>query len=143
MILLGCSVIVELMQDEPHASVLAWFDSLETVTLGLSSVTVGELREGIAVLPDGRRKAGLEQAMNGILSVEFSGLVVPYGNAAAEAYGILAARHRQLDHTATQSDLMTAAIALVAGADLATRRRSAFDACGITVHDPWAHPQRT
>lgn len=48
------------MARAPNAAVVAWLDRQETLTLFLSSFTVAEIRYGLQVLPDGRRRSSLE-----------------------------------------------------------------------------------
>lgn len=142
MILLDTNVISELMRPAPAPGVLAWFDRLGTTPLALSVITVAELRYGLACLPGSRRRAALEAALDAMLAEDFADRVLPFGMAAAEAYGELAARHRQAGRTVGQSDLMIAAIALVAGAALATRNVKDFALTGVEILDPWEGGER-
>jgi toxin FitB len=56
MILIDTNVISELWRVEPDARVLAWIDAQAVETLYLSSITVAELRFGLAAMPEGKRR---------------------------------------------------------------------------------------
>ena len=57
MILLDTNVISETQRKEPNARVLNWIDEQALETLYLSAITVAELRAGIALMPEGKRRA--------------------------------------------------------------------------------------
>jgi len=66
MILLDTNVVSELMRPVPEPKVLLWLDAQPAADIWISAVTVGEIRLGLALLPDGQRKerlAGLAEAM--------------------------------------------------------------------------------
>jgi predicted nucleic acid-binding protein len=60
-ILLDTNVISEPQRREPDARVLDWMDAQALETLYLSAITVAELRAGIALMPTGKRRDGLQE----------------------------------------------------------------------------------
>lgn len=62
MILLDTDVVSEPLRLKPDAGVIAWIDGQSLETLYLSAVTVAELRAGLALLPAGKRRSGLQRA---------------------------------------------------------------------------------
>ena len=56
MILLDTNIISEALKPSGDPAVLAWFDAQAVETLYLSTITLAELRFGIAAMPNGRRK---------------------------------------------------------------------------------------
>ncbi len=60
MILLDTSVVSEPLRRAPEQRVIAWLDVQPMETLFLSAITVAELRAGVALLPAGRRRMGLQ-----------------------------------------------------------------------------------
>ena len=56
MILLDTNIISEPLRPKPDSAVIAWLDRQPVETLYLSSITVAELRFGIAILPEGGKK---------------------------------------------------------------------------------------
>ena len=62
MILLDTNVISESMKSTGDANVLAWIDAQTIGTLFLSTISLAELRFGIAALPEGKRRDRLHQS---------------------------------------------------------------------------------
>lgn len=56
MILLDTNVISEPTHAQPDAAVVAWLNGQRPSTLYLSTITLAEMRFGIAQLPEGRKK---------------------------------------------------------------------------------------
>ncbi|WP_412778753.1 PIN domain-containing protein [Bordetella ansorpii] len=61
MILLGTNVMSESLRHVPEHRVIDWIDAQAMETLFLSAITVAELQAGVALLPPGKRRAGLQQ----------------------------------------------------------------------------------
>ena len=60
MILLDTNVVSEPLRPAPDARVIEWIDAQVLETLFLSAITVAELRAGLALLPAGKRRTGLQ-----------------------------------------------------------------------------------
>jgi toxin FitB len=60
-ILLDTNVVSEPLRPAPDARVTEWIDAQALETLFLSAITVAELRAGLALLPAGKRRAGLQE----------------------------------------------------------------------------------
>lgn len=136
MILLDTNVISEPMRNAESA-VVGWIDAQPIETLYLSSITVAELRFGIATMPTGRRRKLLNHHLEDTLLPLFSGRVLPFDLAASKAYGELMARARSIGIAIGMADGCIAAIASVHGLLVATRDTGPFKAAGLTVIDPW------
>ena len=61
MILLDTNVVSELMKVTCDPRVVQWLDAQRDSDLVISAVTVAEIRLGIELLPDGKRKSSLAQ----------------------------------------------------------------------------------
>ena len=57
--LIDTNVVSEMMRREPEPSVAAYLDSIAGEGLGLASITVWEILNGIGRLPHGRRRDSL------------------------------------------------------------------------------------
>lgn len=136
MVLLDTNVISEAMKPRPHPSVRDWLDAQVAETLFLSSVTVAELLFGIGALPNGRRKANLAAAVDGVLNV-FGQRILPFDTSAARRYADLAVKARSAGRGFPTPDGYLAAIAAAHGFAVASRDASAFLAAGLRVIDPW------
>ena len=136
MILLDTNVVSEMMRLEPASNVKAWFDAQIAETLYLSSVTCAELWLGIALLPPGKRRQNLDNALERTVTM-VQPRILPFDEAAARAYAELNATAQAVGHAVSISDGQIAAIAKTHGFAVATRDTMPFEAAGLTVINPW------
>ena len=137
MILLDTNVISEAMKPEPNETVRSWLDAQAANTLYLSSVTIAEMLFGIGALAAGGRRDRLASAFGGVMEV-FEGRILPFDLAAARRYADLAVSARGAGRGFPTPDGYIAAIAAAHGFAIASRDRSAFEAAGLSVIDPWS-----
>jgi predicted nucleic acid-binding protein len=138
MILLDTNIVSEMMRPAPAIEVEAWLGAQPAASLFISAVTEAELRFGLALLPDSRRRSQLTQAMEDMLAEDFAGRILPFDSAAAAAYVQIALTRRKAGRPIAQFDAQIASIARSRSAILATRNTRDFDACGIELIDPWS-----
>jgi toxin FitB len=136
-ILLDTNVVSELMRPEPAPRVASWVRSRDRRELFTSSVTLAEVRYGLARLPDGRRKQVLCDAAADVFRA-FADQVLPVDVAAAEHYAIIASTRERSGKPISGFDALIAAICRSRGAVLATRNLPDFEGTGIDVFNPWA-----
>jgi predicted nucleic acid-binding protein len=136
MIILDTNIISELMKAKPEPKVLAWADKQPEQPVVTTAITSAEIYAGINALPDGKRKTELNDTFGTIL-LEVIDEVLPFDQAAAEAYGVLTALLRRNGTPVGQSDAMIAAIVLAHGGTLVTRNIKDFLPCGIEVINPF------
>ena len=137
MILLDTSVVSEPLRPEPDTAVIAWIDAQPLETLFLSAITVAELRAGVALLPAGKRRSGLQQNLEKRVLPLFAGRVLPFDLACTPAYAELMAKARATGVTIATADGYIAAIATTNGFAVATRDTGPFEAAGMAVINPW------
>jgi len=137
MILLDTNVISEPQRREPNARVLEWIDAQALETLYLSSITVAELRAGIALMPAGKRRDSLHDNLEKRLLPMFANRVLSFDMACAKAYAELLAKSRAAGLAVETADALIAAIALANGFAVATRDTNPFEAAGVSVINPW------
>jgi hypothetical protein len=137
MIILDTNVVSELMRPEPAPQVANWARSRDRRELRMTSITVAEIRYGIARLPDGRRKQVLLDAADDVFRT-FSDQVLPFDEGAAEHYAIIASTRDRAGKPIPGVDALIAAVCRSRGAALATCNRPDFDGIGIEIVDPWA-----
>jgi hypothetical protein len=141
MILLDTNVVSAVMARAPDAAVVAWLDRQETLALYLSAVTVAEIRYGLHVLPDGRRRSSLEDRFAKFLAEGFSGRILPFDAEAALRYGEIMAARRGASRPMSVLDGQIAAIARAHRLAVATRNVRDFELCGLEVVDPFELPK--
>lgn len=135
MIIMDTNVVSELMRAAPEPNVAAWAVATDP-QLFLTSLTVAEIRYGIARLPEGIRKQDITSAADRVLTA-FSQRVVPFDLAAADSYGDLVTRCEAQGRPISVFDAQIAAVCHARGASLATRNIKDFEATGVAVINPW------
>jgi predicted nucleic acid-binding protein len=117
--------------------VTEWINAQALETLFLSAITVAQLRAGLALLPAGRRRAGLQESLETRVLPLFSGRVLPFDLACTQAYAELTARARASGLAIASADGYIAAIAVANRLTVATRDTGPFEAAGAGVINPW------
>lgn len=138
MFLLDTNVLSAMMGSRPVPEVAAWVAARPVELLFTAAICQAEILSGLAIMAESRRRSELEAAARAMFLEDFEGRVLAFDMAAADAYAeIFAARRRAGRATATM-DLMIAAIARAYGASVVTRNIPDFEACGITLFNPWS-----
>lgn len=137
MILLDTNVVSEPLRPAPDARVTEWIDAQALETLFLSAITVAELRAGLALLPAGKRRSGLQTSFETRVMPLFSGRVLAFDLGCTHAYADLTAKARASGLAIASAEGYIAAIAVANGLTVATRDTSPFKAAGIAVVNPW------
>jgi predicted nucleic acid-binding protein len=136
-IVLDTNVLSEMMRPEPDSTVAAWISARPASSLFTTTVTLAEILYGVRLLPSAKRRSSLETAVSEMFATDFAGRVLPFDQAAAQAYAEIAAARRRAGRPITQFDAQIAAIARSRDAGVATRNVVDFEGCGIGVIDPW------
>lgn len=137
MIILDTNVVSELLRPAPEQRVVAWLAGLDGAGVYLTTITEAELRLGVAILPEGRRRDELAEMIDRIICEDFAGRILPFDSRAAEAFAAIAAARRAIGRPILHADCQIAAIARVHGASVATRNMPDFTDCGIDLINPW------
>jgi toxin FitB len=137
MIILDTNVLSELMRPSPSPNVVSWLAAQPASSVYTTAVTQAEILHGLLLLPTGRRRNALQEAADGVFAEVFGGRVLGFGSDAALHYARIAAARRRAGRPISHFDAQIAAIALSAGATVATRNVADFDGCGVKVVDPW------
>lgn len=95
-----------------------------------------QLRHGVAIMPAGKRRTTLIDAVDHILREDMAGRILPFDSVAAQSYAIIAAGRRAAGCPILQADCQIAAIAHAHGAPVATRNTPDFEGCGIDLINP-------
>lgn len=138
MIVLDTNVLSEFMRRNPAESVLTWFSEQPGPSLFTTAINEAEIRYGVAILPDGKKKQGLLEAIDGMFAEDFAGRILRFDSAAAKEYANIGRDRREHGQPISQFDAQIAAVARSRGATLATRNTKDFQGCGVTLSNPWA-----
>ena len=137
MIVLDTNVLSMLMQKAPEAAVVAWMDRQPAESVWITSVTLFEVRLGLALLPAGRRRQALQAAFSQLLEEDLENRILDFDSAAAIAAAALAAERQRAGRPVDIRDTQIAGIALARRATLATRNLRHFADLKVPVVDPW------
>ena len=138
MIILDTNIVSEPMRPNGNPAVQAWLDQQVAETLYLTTTSLSELLVGMEMPPDGKRKQGLDVALNELVVRLFGLRILPFDQQAAMAHAPLIGRARAGGRPISVADGQIAAIATVHGFSVATRDIAPFVAAGVPVINPWA-----
>ena len=137
MIVLDTNVLSALMRTNPESVVVAWLDRQPADSVWLTSITVFEARFGLALLPKGRRRSGLERAFDRVLTDDLSNRILALDELAAATAAQLAADRQRSGRPVDLRDTLIAGIAQSRRATIATRNARHFEGLDVPVVDPW------
>ena len=141
MILLDTNVVSEVMHPRPDPAVISWLNRQATVDLYLSTITLAEIRYGLAILPTDKRRRRLEDQFDLFVASGFDQRLLVFDERAAALYGDLMSRRRALGRPMSALDGQIAAIARAHGLAVATRNVRDFEECGVRIMNPFKRPE--
>jgi predicted nucleic acid-binding protein len=131
--LVDVNVISEVTKPDPSGRVVAWLQANEA-KLMLDPVVLGEIRLGILLLPEGKRR----NALDAWFSERVGTMVcVPWDATTGLRWAELLAGLRKRGKAMPLKDSMIAATALTHGLTVATRNVKDFDEAGVAVVNPF------
>jgi len=135
--LLDTNCISELVRSKPEPRVLEWIEAADESLLYLSVLTLGEIRKGVAGLPQGKRRTHLESWLVLDLQARFSGRILPINAEVADRWGLLAAEAKRKGITLSAIDGLLAATALHHNLTIVSRNVADFASTHAPVLNPW------
>lgn len=137
MIVLDTNVLSALMRTQPDLQVADWLNRQPAESIWITTITVFEIRFGLAQLPVGKRRRALEDAFELLLREDLDNRVLDFDPAAVERAALLAASRRRSGRPVDFRDTQIAGIVEARQATLATRNLRHFaDLCSPVVN-PW------
>ncbi|MGZ5826861.1 MAG: PIN domain-containing protein [Croceibacterium sp.] len=136
-LLLDTNVLSEVQRPVPEPKVLEWLDAVDEDRVFISVASIAELRRGIALMNDGRRRAALADWLANDLPVRFAERILPIDRAVAERWGELMAQSRRSGVALSVMDGFFAATALAKDLMLVTRNVRDFAPVGVPLLNPW------
>lgn len=100
---LDTNILSAIMGARPVPELAGWIAGQPEDALFTTTICQAEILSGLAVMPDGRRRAALESAASAIFSDDFEGRVLPFDTAAAAAYAEMFAARRRAGRPAGRS----------------------------------------
>ena len=137
-IVLDTNVLSALMRPVPELNVVKWLDAQATLSIWTTSVTIFELRAGISIMPEGRRRTLLQAGFDRLIEKLIEERIHPFDTPAAAESARLAGMRRRIGRPNELRDTMIAGIAITRRATLATRNTRDFENLPVPVVNPWA-----
>ena len=131
------NVLSEVNRPAPDPKVLGWLDALDEDRVFISVASIAELRRGIALMVEGRRRTALADWLANDLPARFAERILPIDRAVAEQWGNLMAQSRRSDVALSVMDGFFAATALANGLTLVTRNVKDFASLDVPLFNPW------
>ena len=126
------------MLDKPDASVVAWLDQQAPESIWTSSVTVFEIRFGLAIMDAGSKQRRLSEAFEALLADDLLGRVLDFDADAAAQAAALSADLKKAGRPIEVRDSMICGIALARRARVATRNIRHFASTPVSIVNPWS-----
>jgi len=136
MIILDTNVLSGLMRQPVDSAVVKWLDQQPRVSLWTTSITILEIRFGIAILSSGRRQTLLGEAFEKVINEKLDHRVAVFDADSAHEASVLMATRQRKGQVVELRDAMIAGIALAHRATLATRNTRHFDDLCAPVVNP-------
>lgn len=136
-LLLDTNVLSEVTKPAPDARVLEWLDGLDEDRSFISVVSIAEIRRGVALMDEGRKRKALAEWLARDLPQRFEQRVLPVDESVALAWGDLMGLAKRRGRGLSSMDGLIAATAIAQELTLATRNTKDFEGFGIELFDPW------
>ena len=134
--LLDMCILTELRHPRGSPAVKAAVGLIPDDGLYLSTLVLGEVVRGVALLPDGRKKRALHSWLT-TLESQFADRILSVDHATAHLWGDISARVQQAGLMLPVIDGLLAATALQHGLYVMTRETAHLAATGALIVDPW------
>jgi predicted nucleic acid-binding protein len=138
MLVLDTNVVSALIKDVPDETVVRWLDRQPDISVWTTTISVFEIRYGLAIMPAGRRQSAMLAQFERTIDESLERRVLSFDRAAAEQAALLMARRKAAGHPIDLRDTMIAGIVLAQRATLITRNVRHFSDLGPAVVDPWS-----
>lgn len=136
--LLDTNIVSEMMRSQPDQRVIRLLSTIPQQRVGLSSVTVWEILNGIGQLEPGRQPTNLAERFHSLLH-GLEDRVLDWTVADARACAEIMEARRRLGRPldAQLPDALLAATAVTRGLTLITRNTRDFEHTGAQTVNPW------
>lgn len=129
-------MLSEAVQTKPEPRVLDRIGSADETLRYLSVLTLGEIRKGLALLPQGKRRTRIETWIDVEVQARFAGRILPITSAVADRWGLLTAEAKKKGQALATIDGLLAATALERNITIVTRNVRDFRDTHVLLLNP-------
>lgn len=140
--LLDTNVLSELRKPRPNENVRRFICQQPLQTLFISTVTIAEIRYGIAKAPEQTKRQELEHWLETRVRPMFDARVLPIDETVMLVWRRLVADGKKQNHTFSQPDLIIAATAKHHNLTLVSRNTRDYEKAQVPVLNPWTDQER-
>ena len=126
-----------MMRPRPDEVLRAWLNEQAAEDIWTTTISVFEVRYGLARLEQSRRRRVLEEALQVLVENVLSGRIAAFDLMSAEFAADIAAKRRIAGRASEFRDTQIGGIALARRASIATRNVKHFEDLGVPIIDPW------
>jgi predicted nucleic acid-binding protein len=137
MILLDTNIVSAALVSEREQTVREWMNAHRVDALFICTPVLAELRFGVRLLPDGKRKERIAAIYDRLEDTLFARRILPFDTYAAHEYAWVRATRQLAGTPIMPMDALIAAIARANSMTLATRNTRDFEGLGITLVNPF------
>ena len=137
--LLDTNVISEGVRKRPDQAVVSWIATQRAQDIGISSVSVAELLNGVSAMTHGEQREQLANWIATEVLASARGRTLPVTTDILVNWLQLSRRLRVRRETRDPADLLIASTAQISEMILVTRNVRHFALTGITVYNPWTN----
>jgi len=137
MILLDTNIISAALVSEREQAVREWMNAQRVDALFICAPVLAEVRYGVRLLQDGKRKDRIATIYDRLEDTLFAGRILPFDTYAAHEYAWVRAARQHAGTPIMPMDALIAAIARANSMTLATRNTRDFEGLGITLVNPF------
>jgi toxin FitB len=137
MILLDTNVLSTLISETRDAAVVQWLDRHPRVSIWTTSVNLFEVKHGLNIMPDGKRRRVLEETFQTFIADFLENRISSFDANAALHAADFSNKRRSLGRPVEIRDTMIAGLAISLGAVLCTRNIRDFEHSGLELVNPW------
>lgn len=135
-VLIDTCILSELYKPNPYQAVKEAFDAISDEDLFLSVITIGEIRKGITLLENSKRKVDLQNWLNRI-EKNYHSRILSIDSEVATIWGEITAIAQRHGVSIAVADGLISATALRYGLHLMTRNVKDFEKTGVLLMNPW------
>jgi toxin FitB len=136
-IILDTNVLSALTAEVSDPTVAKWLDRCPRISIWTTSVCLFEMKFGLNIMPEGKRRRALGQAIETLIEDILENRIAAFDFTAAVHAAEFAGKRKALGRPVKIRDVMIAGVASATGATLATRNIRDFEHSGLELLNPW------
>lgn len=121
----------------PNIGVKNWLESTDLDLQYVSVITLAEIKKGIELHVEGKRRSQLEAWLKSDLEEWFAGKILSIDRRVTDEWAMLTVRGYRSGRPLPTLDSLIAATALAHNLTVVTRNTRDFESSGVHTHNPW------